>query len=133
MGVAATLGIPGVVTVPEAMTMLSRGILARDAQGREVRFGDRLVGKYGTGLGRASTDVRRLQSVGRAVLAVRSANAGVVELPGHRPVQRQYHHRLGAKGAIVVYVEAETGSGQSVAEGCPLRRLCAEWRRQASL
>ena len=109
MDVAATLGIPGVVTVPEAMTMLSRGILARDAQGREVRFGDRLVGKYVAGLGRASTDVRRLQSVGRAVLAVRSANAGVVELPGHRPVQRQYLHRLGDKGAIVVYVEAETG------------------------
>ena len=89
--------------------MLSRGILARDAQGREVRFGDRLVGKYVAGLGRASTDVRRLQSVGRAVLAVRSANAGVVEHPGHRPVQRQYLHRLGAKGAIVVYVEVETG------------------------
>ena len=89
--------------------MLSRGILARDAQGREVRFGDRLVGKYVAGLGRASTDVRRLRSVGRAVLAVRSANAGVVELPGHRPVQRQYLHRLGDRGAIVVYVEAETG------------------------
>ena len=113
--------------------MLSRGILARDAQGREVRFGDRLVGKYVAGLGRASTDADRLRSVGRAVLAVRTANAGVVELPGHRPGQRQYLHRLGAKGAIVVYVEAETGSGQSVAEGCPLRRLCAEWRRQASL
>ena len=42
-------------------------------------------------------------------LAVRSANAGVVELLGHRPVQRQYLHRLGDKGAIVVYVEAETG------------------------
>ncbi len=102
--VALTTGLNGKIIDKEAEIILSKERKYSDCKGRNVVMTSSILKKYRDGIGRASTDIKRLRHLGRVILAIQSPDSEIVPLPNHHPPQRQYLHKFSKKGAIVVYV-----------------------------
>jgi len=107
--VAKTTGITGKVTLKEAESILSEPVIVTDKYGHNIIFHNGILEKYRDGVGRSGKDEDRLKSLGRAILAVREHNSGIIDLTNHNPPQRQYLHKIEEMKSIVVYVETLSG------------------------